>query len=54
MVEKTVLAAISKLPDEYLGKYYAIRDLPLEEYENMVENHLLFKGEDKYLETAGI
>ena len=53
-VEERVLAAIKKLPKEYQGKYYSISSLSDKKYEKMVEDHLLFKAKDKYIESAGI
>ncbi|MGA8163997.1 MAG: phosphagen kinase [Waddliaceae bacterium] len=53
-VESVVLEAIKNLPQEYQGKYYSISSLSNEEYEKLVEDHLLFKGNDKYLKSSGI
>lgn len=53
-VESIVLDAIKNLPQEYQGKYYSISSLSSEEYGELVEKHLLFKADDKYLKSAGI
>jgi len=53
-VEKKVLSAIEKLPEEYKGHYNGLSLLTKEKYNSLLNDHLIFKNNDKYLESAGI
>ncbi|WPX97453.1 ATP--guanido phosphotransferase [Candidatus Bandiella euplotis] len=53
-VEKKILSAIQKLPKEYRGVYNRLSSLTKEKYNSLLNNHLVFGSNDKYLESAGI
>lgn len=53
-VENRVLSAIETLPDEYKGHYNGLSLLTKEQYNSLLNDHLIFKNNDKYLESAGI
>jgi creatine kinase/arginine kinase len=51
-VEAKVVAALSKFTGELKGKYYSLGKLTADEKKQLTDDHFLFKGNDKYLQSA--
>merc|ERR1711918_214163 len=49
-VEKLVTSALG----EFKGKYYSLATMTEAEKKQLIADHFLFKGGDKYLESAGL
>jgi creatine kinase/arginine kinase len=52
VIESKVVAALSKFTGELKGKYYSLGNLTAEEKKQLTADHFLFKGDDKYLQSA--
>lgn len=53
-VEQKVVTALSKFEGELKGKYYSLASMTKEEERQLIEDHFLFKGNDKYLQSCGL
>jgi len=53
-VEKKVTSALAEFDGNLKGKYYSLKTMSDEERKQLIEDHFLFKGGDKYLEAAGL
>ena len=53
-VEKLVTSALGEMTGELKGKYYSLKTMTDAERKQLIEDHFLFKGGDKYLESAGL
>jgi len=53
-VERRVVDALSKLPDDLAGTYHSLADLDEETRNKLIEDHVLFKQGDRFLESAGV
>ena len=51
-VETKVVSALSKFTGDLKGKYYSLGNMTPAEKKQLVEDHFLFKGGDKYLQSA--
>ena len=48
-VEKLVTSALGEFEGELAGKYYSLPNMTKDEKEQLIADHFLFKGGDKYL-----
>lgn len=48
-IEQKVVSVLSKFTGDLKGKYYSLGNMTPEEKKQLVEDHFLFKGGDKYL-----
>ena len=53
-IEKLVTSALSEFDGELKGKYYSLAKMTPSEKKQLIEDHFLFKGGDKYLESCGL
>merc|ERR1712151_1088283 len=53
-VEKLVTSALGEFTGELKGKYYSLETMTDAEKKQLIADHFLFKGGDKYLESAGL
>ena len=53
-IEKLVTSALGTFTGELKGKYYSLETMTEAEKRQLIEDHFLFKGGDKYLESAGL
>jgi creatine kinase/arginine kinase len=53
-VEKLVTSALSEFTGDLKGKYYSLANMTEAEKKQLIADHFLFKGGDKYLESAGL
>jgi creatine kinase/arginine kinase len=53
-IEKLVTSALGEFEGELKGKYYSLGNMTEQERKQLVEDHFLFKGGDKDLESAGL
>ena len=53
-VEKLVTSALSEFQGELKGKYFSLETMTNAEKESLIADHFLFKGGDKYLQSAGL
>jgi len=53
-VERLVTSALAELTGELSGKYYSLASMTPAEKKQLTEDHFLFKGGDKYLQSAGL
>jgi len=53
-IEQEVVAGLSTLDGELKGKYYSLGKMTDSERQSLIEDHFLFKGGDKYLESCGL
>merc|ERR1711988_1283179 len=53
-VEKLVTSALSEFTGDLKGKYYSMETMSDAEKKQLIADHFLFKGGDKYLESAGL
>lgn len=48
------MSALNEFTGELKGKYYSLETMTAAEKKQLIEDHFLFKGGDKYLESAGL
>ena len=53
-VEKLVVSALNEFDGELKGKYYSLAKMTPSEKNQLIQDHFLFKGGDKYLESCGL
>jgi len=53
-IEKLVTSALSEFDGELKGKYYSLETMTESEKKQLIADHFLFKGGDKYLQSAGL
>merc|ERR1711988_804846 len=53
-IEKLVVSALNEFEGELAGKYYSLATMTEAEKKQLIEDHFLFKGGDKYLDSAGL
>lgn len=53
-IEKLITSALSEFTGELKGKYYSLGKMTEAEKKQLIEDHFLFKGGDKYLESCGL
>ena len=53
-IEKLVTSALSEFDGELKGKYYSLAKMTANEKNQLINDHFLFKGGDKYLESCGL
>jgi len=53
-IESLVTSALSEFTGELKGKYYSLPKMTPAEKKGLIEDHFLFKGGDKYLESCGL
>ena len=53
-VEKLVVSALNEFTGELKGKYYSLETMTDAEKKQLIADHFLFKGGDKYLESCGL
>ena len=53
-IEKLVTSALGTFEGELKGKYYSLETMTDGEKKQLIADHFLFKGGDKYLQSAGL
>merc|ERR1711907_805980 len=53
-VERLVTSALSEFTGDLKGKYYSLETMTDDEKKQLIADHFLFKGGDKYLESCGL
>merc|ERR1711988_1970674 len=53
-VEELVVSALSEFTGDLKGKYYSLETMTEAEKTRLIADHFLFKGGDKYLQSAGL
>jgi len=53
-IEHKVTTALSKFDGELKGKYFSLGSMSEADKKQLIEDHFLFKGGDKYLESCGL
>jgi len=53
-IENLVVSALNEFTGELKGKYYSLETMTEGEKKQLIADHFLFKGGDKYLESAGL
>jgi arginine kinase len=53
-VEAKVVKALGTFEGELKGKYYSLASMTEAEKKQLIEDHFLFKGGDKYLQSCGL
>merc|ERR1719242_1334596 len=53
-IEKLVVSALNEFDGDLKGKYFSLETMTEKERKQLVEDHFLFKGGDKYLQAAGL
>ena len=53
-IEKLVTSALAEFDGELKGKYYSLAKMTDSEKKQLIADHFLFKGGDKYLESCGL
>jgi creatine kinase/arginine kinase len=53
-IEKLVTSALAEFDGELKGKYYSLSTMTESEKKSLINDHFLFKGGDKYLESCGL
>jgi arginine kinase len=53
-IEEKVVSALSSFTGELKGKYYSLATMSESDKKQLVADHFLFKGGDKYLESCGL
>merc|ERR1711918_12883 len=53
-VENLVVSALNEFTGELKGKYYSLATMTEAEKKQLIADHFLFKGGDKYLQSAGL
>ncbi|KAK3603321.1 hypothetical protein CHS0354_025927 [Potamilus streckersoni] len=52
-MEKDTLEALNTLEGELAGKYYSLETMTKDEQKQLIEDHFLFKDDDRFLRDAG-
>ena len=53
-IEKLVTSALAEFTGDLKGKYYSLATMTESEKKQLIADHFLFKGGDKYLQSAGL
>jgi len=53
-VERLVVAVLQSLEGELAGQYYPLSEMSEETFDQLVQDHFLFKKGDRFLESAGV
>lgn len=53
-IESKIVAGLSSLTGELKGKYYSLATMSEADKKQLIADHFLFKGGDKYLESSGL
>ena len=53
-IERKVVTALSGFTGELKGKYYSLETMSDADRKQLIQDHFLFKGGDKYLESCGL
>jgi len=53
-IEKLVTSALTELTGDLKGKYFSLETMTDAEKKQLIADHFLFKGGDKYLQSAGL
>lgn len=53
-IEKKVVQALGNFKGDLKGKYYSLASMSPEDKKQLINDHFLFKGGDKYLESSGL
>merc|ERR1711990_691565 len=53
-IEKLVTSALDGFDGELKGKYYSLGKMTESEKKQLIADHFLFKGGDKYLQSCGL
>jgi arginine kinase len=53
-IESLVVSALNEFDGELAGKYYSLAKMTATEKNLLINDHFLFKGGDKYLESCGL
>lgn len=53
-IESKVVSALESFDGELKGKYYSLATMSDEDRDQLIADHFLFKGGDKYLESCGL
>jgi protein-arginine kinase len=53
-IEKKITTALANFKGELKGKYYSLGNMTAAEKKSLIDDHFLFKGGDKYLESCGL
>jgi creatine kinase/arginine kinase len=53
-VESHIVSALNEFTGELKGKYYSLETMTESEKKQLIADHFLFKGGDKYLESCGL
>jgi len=53
-VEAKIVEALESFEGDLKGKYYSLASMSDEERDQLIADHFLFKGGDKYLESCGL
>ena len=53
-IENLVVSALNEFTGELKGKYYSLETMTDAEKKQLIADHFLFKGGDKYLQSAGL
>ena len=53
-IESMVVSVLQSFTGELAGKYYSLSSMNEADRKKLVEDHFLFKGGDKYLQSAGL
>ena len=53
-IEQKVVTALSNFEGELKGKYYSLGSMSDDDRKQLIADHFLFKGGDKYLESCGL
>ena len=53
-IESLVVSALNEFEGELKGKYYSLAKMTEAEKKQLINDHFLFKGGDKYLQSAGL
>ena len=53
-IESKVVSALNSFTGELKGKYYSLGSMTDAERNQLIADHFLFKGGDKYLESCGL
>jgi hypothetical protein len=51
-IENKIVTALSKFTGDLKGKYYSLGNMSEHDKKQLIEDHFLFKGGDKYLDSA--
>merc|ERR1719149_569844 len=53
-IEKLVVSALNDFTGDLKGKYFSLETMTEAEKKQLIADHFLFKGGDKYLQSAGL